>query len=366
MTDKRLPIIEPTFGAIPCAVLRGGTSRGVYFRRDDLPEDAALRDRILLQIMGGPDALQVDGIGGGHPLNNKIAIVSLSERDDADVDYLFLQVIPGESRVSDGQNCGNILAGVGPFAIESGLLTAGSPATVVRIHMVNTGKTCELTVETPDGVVNYEGDTHIDGVPESAAPIVCNFLDVAGSSCGALLPTGNSLDVIEGVDATCIDNGMPVVLLRATDFDITGHESPQHLDANLPLKARLEAVRLAAGPLMNLGDVSEKTVPKMCLVAKSAAGGSLATRTFIPHVCHKAIGVLGAVSVATACLLPDSVAAALAEIPDGREKTLKIEHPTGSLSVQLVVSAENRVERAGVMRTARLLFRGEAYVRTSN
>ena len=355
--------------AIPCAVLRGGTSRGVYFRQRDLPDDEVLRDRILLQVMGGPDPLQIDGIGGGHPLTNKVAIVGPSARDDADVDYLFLQVMPRESRVSDVQNCGNILAGVGPFAIETGLITAGSPHTRVRVHMVNSGNRCELTVETPDGVVNYEGETEIDGVPGNAAAIVCDFLDVAGSACGALLPTGNTIDTIDGVQMTCIDNGMPVVVLRATDFAISGYESPDELDANDGLKSRLETLRCEVGPLMNLGDVAGLTVPKMCLVAEARNGGNLCTRTFIPHVCHRSVGVLGAVTVATACLLPGSVTAGIATVPDGDDKTMVIEHPSGSFTVRIVVDenddGEIRIEKAGVIRTARMLFSGEAFVRSS-
>lgn len=352
--------------AIPCAIIRGGTSRAVYFHRDDLPEDEGLRDRILLTVMGGPDALQIDGIGGGHPLNNKVAIVSTSQRDDADIDYLFLQVTPQECTVSGVQNCGNILAGVGPFAIETGLAAADAPRTIVRVHMVNSGNLCELTVETPDGLVNYAGEAEIDGVPGSAAPIICDFLDVAGSACGALLPTGNTTDMLDGVQMTCVDNGMPVVVLRAADLDISGDECPEELDSNEALKSRLESIRLEIGPKMNLGNVSEKTVPKMCLISAPRDGGHVSTRTFIPHVCHRSIGVLGAVSVATVCLMPGTVAAGIAAVPGGRERTMMIEHPTGSLTVRLIINDDDpqmiSVERAGVIRTARLLFRGEVLV----
>lgn len=352
--------------AIPCAVIRGGTSRGVYFHRRDLPDDEALRDKVLLGVLGGPDALQIDGIGGGHPLNNKVAIISASERDDADVDYLFLQITPGEGRVDGVQNCGNILAGVGPFAIETGLVAARADRTQIRVHMVNSGNLCELTVETPDGAVSYSGDTVIDGVPGSAAPIICDFLDVAGSACGELLPTRHTLDTVDGVQMTCVDNGMPVVVLRAADFGVSGQESPEELDSNEELKARLESIRLKIGPPMNLGNVAGKTVPKMCLISGPENGGNVATRTFIPHVCHRAIGVLGAVSVATACLLPGSVAAGIAVVPGGREQTMIIEHPTGSFTVRLVVNDENSqsisVAKAGVVRTARLLFRGDVFL----
>lgn len=355
--------------AISCIVLRGGTSRGVYFRREDLPDDEAARDGILLEVMGGPDNLQVDGIGGGHPLTNKAAIIGPSARDDADIDYLFLQVIPAESRVTDRQNCGNILSGVGPFAIETGLVAATSPVTRVRVHMANSGNLCELTVETPDGAVNYEGDTEIDGVPGGAAAIICDFMDVAGSACGQLLPTGNPVDEIDGIQLTCIDNGMPVVVLRATDFGISGNESPDELDANEVLKSRLESLRRELGPLMNLGDVTDLTVPKMCLVTEPRSAGNICTRTFIPHVCHQSIGVLGAVTVATACLMPGSVANGVAIVPDGDEKTVAIEHPTGSLSVRLVTTQGDdgalKIDKAGVIRTARMLLRGEVFVRSS-
>lgn len=352
--------------SIPCAILRGGTSRGIYFHRSDLPSEENLRDKTLLSVMGGPDALQIDGIGGGHPLNNKVAIISQSKRDDADIDYLFLQVTPQEARISDVQNCGNILAGVGPFAIETGLVQAGSSHTRIRIHMVNSGNLCELTVETPDGAVEYAGDTEIDGVPGSSAPIICDFLDVAGSVCGELMPTQNAIDMIDGVEMTCVDNGMPVVVLRASDFDITGNESPKELDSNEELKSRLENIRLKIGPLMNLGNVAEKTVPKMCLTSEAKDGGHLSTRTFIPQVCHRSIGVLGAISVATACLVPGSVAQGNAIVPEGRDKTMLIEHPSGSITVRLVVNDDDGhaviIEKAGVIRTARLLFRGEAFV----
>jgi 4-oxalomesaconate tautomerase len=235
--------------------------------------------------------------------------------------------------------------------------------------MVNSGNLCELTVETPDGVVNYDGETEIDGVPGSAAPIVCDFLDVAGSACGAMLPTGNTIDTIDDVRMTCIDNGMPVVVLRADDFGISGHESPDELDANEELKSRLESLRSKVGPMMNLGDVAGLTVPKMCLVSESRNGGSICTRTFIPHVCHRSVGVLGAVTVATACVLPKSAANRIAVVPDGDEKALAIEHPTGSLSVRLVINhaddGEMKIDKAGVIRTARMLLRGNVFVRNS-
>jgi|TARA_B110000196_G_C21132608_1_gene659316 4-oxalomesaconate tautomerase len=352
--------------AINCSIIRGGTSRGYFFREVDLPQEPQARERVLLSVIGGPDALQVDGVGGGHPLTNKIAIVRPSTRQDADVDYLFLQVAADSQTISAAQNCGNILSGVGAFAIDEEMVVATDGTTRIRVHMENSGNSCELLVPTPGGVVEYAGETKIDGVPGSAAAITCNFLDVAGSATGALLPTGSQQDEVDGVVVTCIDNGMPVVLLKASDFGVTGQESPDELDTNTELKNRLENVRGLIGSKMNLGNVTDKTVPKMCLISEPKLGGVVATRTFIPYNCHKSIGVLGAVSVATACLLPGSIASDLASVPDGAEKTMDVEHPSGSLRVRLVVDAEappeQMIKSAGVVRTARILMRGVVFV----
>jgi len=351
---------------IPCTLMRGGTSKGLYFHARDLPEDRAIRDRVLLAAMGSPDPRQIDGLGGAHPLTSKVALVSASTRGDADVDYLFLQVVVDRAEVSDSQNCGNILAGIGPWAIENGLVPARDPVTPVRIHMVNTASVAVAHVPTPGGVVEYEGDARIDGVPGTAAAIPIDFLDVAGSSCGALLPTGSVVDRLDGVAATCIDNGMPVVLMKASDLGCSGYESPEDLEGNADLKTRIERIRLRVGPRMNLGDVATKTVPKMCLVAPPRAGGAICTRTFIPHRVHEAIGVLGAVSVATACVLPGSVAAQVGVIPSGGSaRQLEIEHPTGFFTVAMDVAIDGssiEVRRAALVRTARKLMRGEAFV----
>jgi len=351
---------------IRCSVLRGGTSKGLYFHAADLPSERATRDAVLLAAMGSPDPREIDGMGGAHPLTSKVAVVKPSERPDADVDYLFLQVWPDRPEVSDTQNCGNILAGVGPFALEEGLLRAVDPVTPVRIWMENTQSLAVARVPTPGGQVTYEGDARIDGVPGTHAPIPIDFLDVAGSSCGALLPTKNPVDEIEGIEVTCIDNGMPVVCMKAADLGLSGYETPAEIEANETVRAKVEAVRLAAGPLMHLGDVTDKTVPKMSLLAPAEHGGVVTTRTFIPHRVHEAIGVFGAVSVATACLVPGSVAAEVA----GLERTtgsmdLDIEHPTGFFTVSMDVridGGEVIVERAALLRTARLLMRGEVFV----
>ncbi|MEO6565891.1 MAG: 4-oxalomesaconate tautomerase [Casimicrobiaceae bacterium] len=347
---------------IPCVLMRGGTSKGAFFMASDLPADPALRDAVLLAVMGSPDPRQIDGLGGADPLTSKVAIVSASTRADADIEYLFAQVLVGEARVDYGQNCGNMLAGVGPFAIERGLVLVRGGHTAVAIHMVNTGQVAVALVETPQGQVRYDGDARIDGVPGSAAAMPIEFRDTQGSSCGALFPTGAPKDVVDGVEVTCIDNGMPIVLLRAADLGRTGYESRADLDADSELKARLESIRLQLGPRMNLGDVRERTVPKMSLIAPPRDGGSLATRSFIPHRCHAAIGVLGAVSVATAAALPGTVCEGVAVLQDGLMQHLAIEHPTGEFTVELSMSAtpdgQLEVERAALLRTARWIFEG--------
>ena len=347
---------------LPCVLMRGGTSKGACFLASDLPADVATRDLVLLAVMGSPDARQIDGIGGADPLTSKVAIISASTRPDADVDYLFAQVNVDKAAVDYGQNCGNILAAVGPFAIEKGLVAIQGAVTRVRIFMVNTGQIAEAQVATPDGAVEYEGDARIDGVPGFAAEQVLNFQDIAGSSCGALLPTGNARDSFDGIEVTCIDNGMPVVLIRAADLQRSGLETREQLDNDHELKARLESIRLQAGPRMNLGDVAQRTVPKMTLIAAPTQGGTVTTRTFIPHRCHASIGVLGAVSVATACLIPGSVAEEVAEVNDARQQRLAVEHPTGEFSVMLTRDVAGNVINSGLIRTARLLFEGRVAI----
>jgi 4-oxalomesaconate tautomerase len=341
--------------------MRGGTSKGAFFLADDLPADSAGRDAFLLRIMGSPDPRQIDGMGGADPLTSKVAVVSRSAREGVDVDYLFLQVFVDQRIVTDAQNCGNMLAGVGPFAIERGLVAAADGETRVAIYMANTGQIAVATVQTPGGNVTYAGDARIDGVPGTAAPIPLEFRDTAGSSCGALLPTGNSVDVIEGVACTLIDNGMPCVVMKAADVGATGYEDRETLDNASELKARIEAIRLIAGPMMNLGDVTEKSVPKMMLVAPPKQGGAVTVRSFIPHRAHASIGVLGAVSVATACLVAGSPAAAVATIPEGGRKTLSVEHPTGEMTCVLATDDTHAVTSAALLRTARKLMDGEVF-----
>lgn len=355
--------------AIAATLMRGGTSKGLYIDRRALPADPAARAKVLLAAMGSPDVRQIDGVGGAHPLTSKVAVLGPATRPDADVDYLFLQVVVDKAEVSDVQNCGNILAGVGPWAIEHGLVTVAGTMTPVRIHMVNTSSIAVAHVPTPNGAVEYEGDARIDGVPGTAAGISIDFLDVAGSSCGALFPTGNRVDRTDGVEVTCIDNGMPVVILAAADFGLRGDEPPKVLEANQALKTRLEKIRLELGTRMNLGDVTRKTVPKISLVSAALHGGALNTRTFIPHRVHEAIGVFGAVSVATACAIPGTVASRLVRegVASG-VRQLEIEHPTGFFTVEMDVQNDHgqiHVRRSALLRTARKLMSGEVFVPAS-
>jgi len=343
---------------VRCMWMRGGTSKGGYFLADDLPAD---RDAFLLRAMGSPDIRQIDGMGGADPLTSKVALVKKSERAGVDVDYLFLQVFVDQPIVTDTQNCGNILAGVGPFAIERGLVEVLDGVTPVVIYMENTGQVAEARIETPGAVVSYAGAAQIDGVPGTAAAVPIAFRDTAGSSCGALLPSGNVIDVIEGVEVTMIDNGMPCVVMRAADMGITGEETPEELEANTQLRMKLERLRLICGPLMNLGDVTNKSVPKMTMVSAPRNGGAISTRTFIPHRCHKTIGVLGAVSIASACLQEGSTAFDLAENSKGANRSLSIEHPTGEMTVVATMDDKAAVSSAAILRTARKLMDGEIF-----
>jgi 4-oxalomesaconate tautomerase len=350
---------------IPCMLMRGGTSKGAFFLADDLPSDEADRDALLLRIMGSPDSRQIDGVGGAHPLTTKVAVVGPSERDDIDIEYLFLQVSVDRPEVTDKQNCGNMLAAVGPFALERGLLTLSDGRARVRILMNNTGGVAVATFPVAGGKPVYAGETEIAGVPGGAAEILIEFEGIAGSSTGALLPTGRSVDEVGGVEVTLIDNGMPVVVLRGSDVGVAGDETCEELEGNTDLRRKLEEIRLAAGPLMNLGDVSQATVPKLTLVSPPRAGGAISTRTFIPHRCHQAIGVLGAVSVATACHFPGSPAASSASLQTGSD-VIRIEHPTGTFdaTVRLDSGPELGVLGAGIIRTARKLMDGIVFPRS--
>jgi 4-oxalomesaconate tautomerase len=341
-------------------LMRGGSSKGLLFVSSELPGDAAERDELLLAIMGSGHPLQVDGVGGAHPLTSKVAVVSPSQRDDADIDYLFLQLGVERATITDQQNCGNILAAVGPFAVERGLIPAGQDSTTTRIAMVNSGSVVTATFATPGGIPQYSGTTEVAGVPGTASPVMLQFADTAGSATGRLLPTGQVRDVIDGVPVTCIDNGMPVVVARASDLGISGYESPEELAGDAELMIRVQSLRIAAGELMGLGDVSGLSVPKTTLVSPPRDGGMICTRTFIPVRPHTAIGVLGAVSVVTALLLPGAAGADLA-VHTGHGEVADVEHPTGHLKVGVALDTSvdpPQVLSSAVVRTARKLFDG--------
>lgn len=367
--------------AIPCLLMRGGTSKGPFFNEADLPADISTRDKVLLAALGSPDRRQIDGLGGAHPLTSKVGIVRKSATPGVDIDFLFAQLQPDKDTVDTTPNCGNMLAAAVPFALETGLLTAQGDTSTFRVLTLNTDMAADITVQTPlqaDGsrVVEYEGSARIDGVPGSSAPITINFLDTAGSVCASLLPTGNVKDAItvtgDGfepftLNVTCIDNGMPLVIFKASDVGRTGLESVAELNADTELKIRIEALRLAISVKMGLGDVSKKNYPKMTLIAPPEHGGSLTTRSFIPHVCHDAIGVLAAVTVGTACVLRGSVCDGVAQMPaavPGEPMPVSVEHPTGEFSVALATDPADpqTVTQAALLRTARLLMRGDVMV----
>jgi 4-oxalomesaconate tautomerase len=361
----------PVLG-VPCMLMRGGTSKGAYFLAGDLPADRADRDLFLLSVMGSPDPRQIDGIGGAHPLTSKVAVVSPSAVPGVDVDYLFLQVMVDQPVVTDKQNCGNLLAGIGPFAVERGLVPPGHRApgdedvTRVLIRMVNTDQLVTATFATPGGVVRYDGDTAIDGVPGTASPVVLDFEDAPDDGTGIALvfPTGNVRDEIDGISVTCVYNGMPVVVVLASDLGKTGYEPVAELEADEQLTTRVQRLRIEAGKAMGLGDVTQTTVPKVSLVAPPVAGGTICTRTYIPVRVHESIGVLGAVSVGTAILAPGAVGNDLADLGSGSR--LSIEHPSGAVGVEVEIDssvAPPRVLRAGVIRTARKLFDGLVFPR---
>ena len=342
--------------------MRGGTSKGLYFLADDLPADVAERDDLLLRVMGSPDPRQIDGVGGAHPLTSKVAVVSRSAHPGIDVDYLFLQVMVDQPVVTDKQNCGNILAGIGPFAVERGLVAATGDETKVRIRMVNTNGIVTATIQTPGGRPRYDGSTAIDGVPGTAAAVVLDFED---SGAGAsVFPTGNVTDVFGGIPVTCVDNGMPVVVVAASSFGKTGYESIAELEGDAELNKRVQELRLEAGKAMGLGDVSGTTVPKISLVAPPANGGTISTRTFIPVRVHQSIGVLGGVSVGTAIVIPGAIGHDLASFDGGPR--LSVEHPSGALQVEVELDTAvtpPKVIRSGVVRTARKLFDGTVFPR---
>ncbi|MFC7704211.1 4-oxalomesaconate tautomerase [Plastorhodobacter daqingensis] len=351
--------------AFPCILMRGGSSKGPYFRLSDLPADKDQRARVLLAAMGSPDARQIDGLGGADPLTSKVAMVAPSEREDADVDYHFAQVLIDKAVVDTNPSCGNMLSGVGPFAIESGMVAATGSETRVRIYEANTGSRIEAVVQTRDGKVVYDGDAEIAGVPGTAAPVRLNFMDITGSKTGALLPTGKLREEIDGVEVTLIDVSVPMMMIRAADLGKTGYETPAELNADTAFFARIEALRLEAGRRMGLGDVSGRVVPKVAILSEPRQGGNISARYFVPDKTHAAMAVTGGTCIATVAMLEGSVSDGLARRPEGDDRMVVIEHPAGVLEVALTTTGQGDamdVVSAGVIRTARKLMAGEVFV----
>lgn len=350
--------------ALPCVVMRGGTSKGPFLLQEDLPTDPGRRDALLIRLMGALEPRRIDGIGGVDNPTNKVAIVSPSMHVEADVDYLFVQICPHKNSADTSVNCGNMLSAVGPYAIDQGLVPAGAPETRVRIRNLNTGKLVTAKVRTPEGRVVYDGDAAIDGVPGTAAPVWLEFRDVAGSKTGRLLPTGRLRDRFEGLDFTCIDAAVPMAIGLASDFGLTGGESAEAINADAALLSRVEDIRRMAGRAMGLGDVADLEMPKITLVAPPRAGGSIAGRYFMPYTCHPAFAVTGAVCLAAATAVPGSTAADVRRWT-GKEP-VAIEHPAGrievALDLEVAAGAEPLVRSASLLRTARRLLAGDVYV----
>ncbi len=350
--------------AIPFIFMRGGTSRGPYFRRSDLPEDLGELAKVLARLVGSGHKLNIDGIGGGNAVTTKVAMLSKSETEGSDVDYFFAQVSVEDKLVDFKPTCGNIMSGVGPAAIEMGLVEAQNGITEVNIHAVNTGAKVRAVLQTPGEKITYEGDASIDGVPGIAAPIELNFMEVAGSSTGAFLPTGNLRDSIDGIDVTCMDVAMPMVIARASDFGLTGHETAEELDANRGFFEKMEGIRIKAGQLMGMGDVTKSVTPKFGLLAEPQNGGSIATRYFMPWTTHPTMAVTGSQCLASCAITEGTVADGLWERPKQSPATVTLEHPLGLMDVIMSweTKPEIRIISAGIIRTARKLAQGEVFV----
>lgn len=351
--------------AVPCVLMRGGTSKGPYFKLSDVPEDRAELERFLLAAMGSPDERQIDGVGGADWLTSKAAMVGPSERPDADLDYLFGQVLIDQARVDFAPNCGNLTAGVGPFALETGMIEADDPETRVRIFNINTNATIEAVIQTPGGKVAYEGETAIDGVPGTAAPIELFFKDLVGTKTGKLMPTGNPSDVIEGVEVSCFDVAVPMIIARAADMGLTGYESPEVINERRDFFEKLECIRVSASHKMGMGDPGGSVVPKFCIVSPARKGGAINARYMVPHTCHRTFPLVGGQCLAAACITQGTVLDGLARIGDAPRQTLQIEHPVGRLETLIAFSGSRalpEIEGIGFVRTARPLMEGRVFV----
>ncbi len=351
--------------SIPCTLMRGGTSKGPYFRLSDVPADRTLLEQFLLRVMGSPDARQIDGLGGADWLTSKTAMVGPSQRPGIDVDYLLGQVIIDKAIVDFRPNCGNLTAAVGPFAIETGMVAARDPETTVRIHNVNTGATIEAVIQTPGGKVTYEGDTAIDGVPGTAAPILLYFYDLVGTRTGKLLPTGNAIDVIDGIEVSCVDAAIPMVIARAADMGKTGYETPDELNADRDFFVRVERIRVEASHKMGMGDPTGSVVPKFCIISKARGAGSVNARYMVPHEAHATFPLTGGQCLAAASVQRGTVAEGIVRVTSALSQIIDIEHPVGTLGTAIDYTGTSdapSINRIGFVRTARKLMTGDVFV----
>ena len=354
--------------AIPCVIMRGGTSRGPYIQLSDLPEDRETLAKVLLAVMGSPHERQVDGIGGAQWLTSKVAMVGPSSRDDADVDYLFGQVLVDRDFVDFAPNCGNMTSGVGPFAIEAGMIQAGDVETNIRIHNVNTGAIIDATVQTPGGGVEYEGDTAIDGAPGTAAPIMLYFSRMVGSITDKLLPTGQAIDTIGGIQVSCVDVAIPMIIVRAADMGKTGYESKAELDADKDFLTRLEAMRIEASEAMGMGDPTGRVVPKFCIISEPRSGGNINARYFVPQECHATFPLVGGMCLAAASVISGTLVDGIGIVSDVPRQTIAIEHAVGRLETIIEcdgIGAAPDIKRVGFVRTARRIMQGEVLIPAS-
>ena len=347
--------------AYQCTLMRGGTSRGPYFKMEDFPIDQELRSQVLTKIMGSGSLNQVDGLGGNNSTTNKAAIIGKSTDPSCDIDYLFAQVDPQQQLVDFSPNCGNILAGVAPFAIEAGYIQAQDPKTAIKIRNLNTGKIILAEMETPNGILNYEGDVCTSGVISPSAPIKLTFLDVAGAKTGSLFPSGKSLDLIDNIEVTCIDAATPCVIISATAMGKTGYESADELSEDIYFMKKLESIRCKAGLLMGLGDVSQKVIPKPILTSPAINNGDLSARYFVPHSCHKSLAVTGSIAIACAYISPDTIISKTLGITQFKPNIL-IEHPSGHLEVKVESSPTSPQKNISIIRTARKIMSGTVFV----
>ena len=350
---------------IPAVFMRGGTSRGLLFHKKDLPEDKAKIAKYLLKIMGSPDIRQINGMGGGTSVTSKVCIISKSLEKEVDIDYFFAQVSVQDQLVDYKPTCGNMLTAVGPAAIEMGLIKAEEGYTEIKINAVNTGANIVVKVRTKNGQVIYDGDTQIDGVPGTAAPVEMRFLSVSGSSTGAFLPTGQVADSIEGMEVTCMDVAMPMVIAKACDFGLTGQETPEELDSNVEFFEHMERVRLAAAIKMGMGDCTQSVTPKFGLVARDSRVDHLIVRYFMPWNTHPTLAVTGSQCMASCALTPGTVAYELMDWSGTIPAHLFLSHPTGIMEVMIdfdLFGKEFIHKAAGLIRTARKLAEGKIFI----